>query len=151
MRSLVLLDEARRRVKVADHMLTMTYPLVKDPKLLLAVLENVHRSMDTTMAAALAHARDQKKIPLYSDTLEGRYAAYRQHFAQKTPAEAMRAIGEIKETIKEHEQSPVEFRRQEKFVICSESYKVRTLTQDTLKKYIRIARSFHEHTRTVIT
>jgi hypothetical protein len=36
----VLRDKAVEKIKIADHMLFMTYPLVKDPKLLMSILEN---------------------------------------------------------------------------------------------------------------
>lgn len=148
-RSQLLFDEAGRRVKVADHMLTMTYPLVKDPKLLIAVLDNVYKSMDASMAAALVQALEQKKVPYVPEDFEGRFRAYKQYLANKnkTPVEVLRALHEIKETIQEHATSPISFRRQEKFVICTEGYKIRTLSEETLKKYVRLAKIFHTNTK----
>ena len=142
-----MLDEARKKAQVADHMLTMTYPLVKDPKLLLAVLENVHKSMDYSIEEALTQARQKKEIPTYPNTAQGRFNAYQQHLARKnqTPKELLRTIQDVKETLEEHQQSPVEFRRKESFVICDESYKVRTLTEQTLKKHIKAAKELHTH------
>ncbi|MCP3682530.1 MAG: hypothetical protein GY861_07545, partial [bacterium] len=34
-------EKARKNINVADHMFCMTYPLVKDNRLLLAILENI--------------------------------------------------------------------------------------------------------------
>lgn len=147
-----MLDEALRKVKVADHMLTMTYPLVKDPKILLAILDNIQQSMDLSIKAALTKARSEKKISPYPDNTEGRIATYQQLLAKthKTPAELIRAYQEIRETLREHETSPVEFRRKESFVICDETYKVRTLTEETLKKYLRAAKELQKHISLVI-
>lgn len=135
------MHEAARRIQVADHMLTMTYPLVKDPKLLIAVLNNLVKSMDTNMAAALR----RENIP-FNDTEQGRLAAYKRFLSRKldTPPETLRAFEEMQATLKEHSESPVAFRRQEKFVICNEGYKLRTLTPETTKKYITLAKKFHE-------
>ena len=146
-RSQLLFAEAGRRAQVADHMLTMTYPLVKDPKLLIAVLDNVFKSMDASMAGALVRALEQKKIPYVPEEFEGRFRAYKQYLSKQTPPEILRAAHEIKETIQEHATSPVSFRRQEKFVICSEGYKIRTLSEETLKKYIQHAKTFHTITK----
>jgi hypothetical protein len=38
-----LKKEARERLKNADHLITMTYPLVKDNRLLLAAIDNLSR------------------------------------------------------------------------------------------------------------
>jgi hypothetical protein len=134
--------EAARKLRVADHMLTMTYPLVKDPKLLIAVLENVYQGMDATMGSMLLRERQAKRIPLYSDSAEGRLMAFRKHLGQKVPGTVLRTISEIRETIHEHKKSPVEFSRAGKFVICSEGYRVRTLSSDDLKRHIIVAKDF---------
>lgn len=135
------MHEAARRIQVADHMLTMTYPLVKDPKLLIAVLNNLVKSMDTNMTAAL-----RRENIAFNDTEQGRLAAYKRFLARKlqTPPETLRAFEEMQATLNEHAASPVAFRRQEKFVICNEGYKLRTLTPETTKKYIMLAKKFHE-------
>ena len=40
-------DKAKRHVKIADHMLTQTYPLIQDPKLLIAVMDNIFNAFDS--------------------------------------------------------------------------------------------------------
>lgn len=136
-----MLDEAARRIRIADHMLTMTYPLVKDPKLLIAVLSNLVKSMESSMNEILT--RDN--IP-HSNTSQGRLAAYKQYIARKynIPAETLRAYEEMCATLTEHKESPVTFRRNEKFVICNEGYKLRTLSPATAKKYVALAKTFQQ-------
>jgi hypothetical protein len=136
-----MLDEAVRRIRVADHMLTMTYPLVKDPKLLIAVLSNLVKSMESSME----HVLTQENIS-HSNTPQGRLTAYKQYIARKrsTPAETLRAYEEMSATLKEHEESPIAFRREEKFVICNEGYKLRTLSPATAKKYVALAKIFQQ-------
>ena len=136
-----MLDEATRRIQVADHMLTMTYPLINDPKLLIAVLSNLIKSMDASISAALA----RENIP-FNNTLQGRLAAYKRHLTRKLgiPPETLRAYEDMQATLKEHAASPVTFRRNEKFVICNEGYKLRTLTPMTAKKYVALTRTFHQ-------
>ena len=48
-----LRDMARKKIQIADHMLTMTYPMIKDPKLLLAVMENIFLALTNSIAASL--------------------------------------------------------------------------------------------------
>lgn len=131
---------ALQKLKVADHMLTMTYPLVEDPKILLAVLENIQASMDHAIHDKLLKARQDKKIPRYSETEQGRYAAFREHLAQNYSKKTIRHIKEVYETLQEHKKSPVEFRRKEKFVICDDNYDTKTLSEATLREYIETAK-----------
>ena len=136
-----MLDEAARRIRTADHMLTMTFPLVKDPKLLIAVLSNLCKSMDLSMAGTL----EREKIP-FSNSEQGRLAAYKRYLSRKlrTPPETLRAYEEMQSTLKEHAASSVAFRRNDKFVICNEGYKLRTLTESTAKKYVALAKTFQQ-------
>ncbi len=128
---------ALQKLKVADHMLTMTYPLVEDPKILVSVLENVQQSMDDVIHNKLLKARQEKKIPLYSDTEQGRFSAFMEYLAKNYSKKTIQHIKEVYETLQEHKKSPVEFRRKKTFVICDEQYQTKTLSEATLKEYIQ--------------
>jgi len=131
---------ALQKLKAADHMLTMTYPLVEDPKILLAVLENIQASMDNAIHDKLLKARQEKKIPRYSETAQGRYAAFMEHLAKKYSKNTIRHIKEVYEILQEHKKSPVEFRRKEMFIICDDKYRTKALSEATLREYIETAK-----------
>lgn len=134
---------ARKRLGVADHILTQTYPLLQDPKLLLAVLQNIYGAVSAGIDALLEHEADRVPQPL-PQTFEARLALFHQHLAPHyaIPRGFLRFVGELRETIKEHEESPVEFARKESFVICDEGYRVKTLTVEQLTKYLERAKAF---------
>lgn len=140
----ILHIEANRLLKTADHMLTTTYPLVNDPKLLLAILQNTMKSMDLNIAGLLAEARSKKLIPVFNDAPESRLTAFKLHFAKKLAVkDDLVALSEMKELLKEHKLSPVEFTKKEKLVICDENYKIHTLTPNKLKSFLNIGKHFH--------
>ena len=56
-----LREDARKRLQVADHLLTITYPLVKDAKLLLTISENLYYCVENAMNALLEHEKLFKK------------------------------------------------------------------------------------------
>jgi len=62
-----LRELSKKRIRVADHMLTMTYPLVQDSKLLLAVVENIFLALTYIMGSVLHYERTFKRIPLFQD------------------------------------------------------------------------------------
>ena len=135
---------AVRYLQTADHMVSVTYKLVKDAKLLLAVLENLNNSLQHTMDSILYYDRLFKRIPLFQDTFESKYNMFRLKSARlhKLDSEYITMIAEIKELLDEHKKSPVEFVRNDKLVICNSSYNMKTLSIDELRTHIARAKLF---------
>ena len=59
------LEKAKVYIRNADHMLTMTYPMVRDPKLLVAVAENLFNGLTSTVTALLYHERANGLPPFH--------------------------------------------------------------------------------------
>src|SRR3989338_261446 len=76
-------ERARRNIQLADHMLTQTYPLVKDPKLLLAVIENIFLALTNAMASVLYYERLFKRIPPFHDNFESKFYLFKMKTAMK--------------------------------------------------------------------
>ena len=51
-------------------------------------------------------------------------------------------IRDIKEVILQHRKSPIEFSRKDKFVICDGDYKMKVVSINDIKEYIRETREF---------
>ena len=140
------LNKAKRYVKVADHMLTMTFPLVKDPRMLLAVLENIFLAYTHGMGAVLYKERMFKRIPPFHETFESKFNMFRDKLVPRFNIDKahLRSMQEIKEIVYEHKTSPVEFSRKDRFVICSNDYRMKAITVLDLKKYLANAKVFIE-------
>ena len=134
----ILRDKAMQKIKVADHMLFMTYPLVKDPKLLLSIIENIFASLDFSMSALLHYEKLFKQIPPFHDTFPSRFEIFKDKMIPKhrLSPNYLKLIREVQGIILEHKKSPVEFARKDKFVICSPSYSLKTVDTNLVKKYI---------------
>ena len=141
-RSIVL--EANKRLKLADHMLYVTYPLVKDHKLLIHILENIDKSLKCSIDAYLRYDRIYKRINANPETflekinIFSKISSKRYFFTQSD----FEFIQEIDDLIRKHKESPIEFVRGNKFVICSEDYKTRVLTAENVKNMISKAKPF---------
>ncbi len=134
------LQAAKKKIMVADHMLTQTYPLVKDPKLLLAVLENASTGMQMAMDTLLGFERTYKRIPPYQDTFNSKHMALAQ-LAKKIniPMKHIMRIRELREMVEQHKKSPVEFSRQGDFIICDSEFRMKRITVHDLKTCINEA------------
>ena len=62
-----LRDSAGKKLQIADYMLTMTYPLVKDQKLLLSAVENLFLAYSYSISSLLHYERLFKRIPPFPD------------------------------------------------------------------------------------
>ena len=137
-------EKAKKNLKIADHMLGVTFPLVKDTKLLLAVIENVFLAYTNSIAAILYYERLFKKIPPFQETFEGKLNMFRESCVErhKIDKSYLIEVQDIKDIIIEHRKSPVEFKRGDRFVICSESYRIKTISAKDIQKYIDKAKLF---------
>ena len=78
-----LRDAANKKLKLADHILTMTYPMVKDPRLLLSSLENLFLAYTYGMSSLLYYERLFKRIPLFPDNFAGKFEMFRDKCSKK--------------------------------------------------------------------
>ena len=112
-------EKAGYKLKIADHMLTMTYPLVKDTKLLLIILENIFLSMTYAMTAILYYERLFKRIPAFTDNFESKFHMFKEKCVNRYNIDIkyLRVMKDLKDILIEHKKSPMEFERKGKFVI----------------------------------
>ena len=147
----ILLEQSKKKLNIANHMLTMTYPIVKDAKLLLAVLEGTFLSLTNALGAILYYERLFKRIPSFQDNFDSKFNILKEiadkHQIKK---EHMEMIKEIKGIILQHKTSPVEFTRNDRLVICSDNYQMKQISYDNLKEYIANAKSFINKANTIV-
>ena len=136
--------KAVRNIKIADHMLTVTYPLVNDPKLLVAVMENTFLSMTQAMAALLHYERLYKRVPPFYNNFESKFNMFKERCVKKHELDPgfLLMMQSLKEFLVEHRKSPVEFSRGGRFVVCSDSYKMKTISITEMKKNVERAKVF---------
>jgi len=147
----LLRDTARKKIQIADHMLTMTYPMVKDPKLLLAVMENIFLALTNSVAALLYYERTYKRAPPFQDTFVSKFNIFRKCVSRYNIDEShLIMLKEIKDIILQHKKSPVEFTRNDSFIICSENYQMKTISLEKMKNYISKSRLFIQNINSII-
>lgn len=146
-------DKAKRNLQVADHMIYMTYNIVKDPKLLLAIMENIFLALTHSMSSVLYYERLFKRVPPFTDNFESKFSLFREKCAPKfnVEKEYLDLIREVKGIILEHKKSPVEFVRKDRFVICNGNYKMKTISVEQIKKYVSQTKVFVGNMNTIVS
>ncbi len=135
-----LLEEAKRSLKMADHMIYITYPLLKENRLLIKILEQIYLVMLNVVKAVLQHEYYFKRIELQNNaeanfsiftSLSGRY---------KITPEQVQNIKSVLILMEKHRKSPTEFVRRDKFVILSDDMSAESITAEMIKHFINDAK-----------
>lgn len=136
------LQKAVHEIRIADHMIYVTYPVIKDKRLLLKALDQVYDSIVFVINSILQYDYLNKRVTLSANAHENFDT-----FVTKSVSRyniTQEELGDIKELLyltESHRKSPLEFMRKEKIVIMSDSLKTTIIDTDRLKKYLNLAKS----------
>jgi len=145
------LNKASSMLKAADHMLYMTYPLVKDKRLLLKIMNEIHEVVLNTVNSILQFEYYNKNINLYKNAREN-FAVFRSRCAPRynIQSEQIVKIMEIFELAEKHKQSPFEFVRNDKVVIMSNAIHTEVITIEKMKDFLFLAKDLLKKAEAVI-
>ncbi len=136
--------EALIKIKAADHMLTQTYPALKDSKILMSVLSNLIAGVEQTVTAILHYDRAFHKIPPFHDNFASKLHLFRNTSAgMHDIANFVPFIAKMNDYLERHKSSQVEFSRKDSFVMADDSYNLRAVTAKDLKKFLDEAKSLY--------
>ncbi len=130
--------------KTADHLTYMTFPLIKDNKLILTILENINIALINGMNSILEFERLYKRVSPLPENFDMRYDMFQKLVSRRydIKLEELSLIRSIKNIIDNHKNSPVEFSRPGKFVICSKDFRMKTVSIDEIKQYLILTKGF---------
>ncbi|MBI4145335.1 hypothetical protein HY493_03970 [Candidatus Woesearchaeota archaeon] len=152
MRASSSLQEAQQRLGVANHLLGRTYPAVNDSRILLAVAKELQQALLDTTNALLEQELAAKRIPALVKDPDSRLELLQEALEHHdSDASYHAAVKEFSDLIALHQNSPVEFAKPDRFVICDKDYKVTTVTADTLKRSLATARSFIQAVERIVS
>jgi hypothetical protein len=150
--SSTLLSDANRQVQIADHLLTVTYPMVKDPKLLLSVMEHCRKAIEDSAQAVVEHHVGNGDYELPQHVMRnGRHdavAAFADLVKIRSPNipaanEAVALCHEWRQTLQEHKDTHTAFKRDEKLVIADEGFEqLKEVSPAGLKESLRTLKRF---------
>ncbi len=140
----LLLQKSNQALKTADHLTYITYPLINDVKLSITIVENLYLSLVYSMNALLRYDYLFKRIPYFPEDFNLKLEIFRSKVAPryKIEKEFIILIQDIKEIMDKHKSSNMEFRRKNKFVICTDNFKTQTITINTIKEYLSKTKPF---------
>lgn len=145
------LKEAEATIRAADHMIYVTYQLVKDKKILLRMLLNIKDATTKCINIILQHDYIYKKVKLYNDTKLN----FREFETKSAPRCSINSndialIKELFQISEAHKTSPMEFIKEDKLVILSHDMKPTTITFEKTKEFLNVAKKLLSKTQAKI-
>ena len=138
--------EANKAFNTADHLIYVTYPVLRDNKLLAIALEHLHTALLRGMAALLYYDVSYKRISVFPSEFTSQFRLFKESSAKRygIGEDLCLVISDVAEMVQQRRQSPIEFSRKDTYVIASPTYKLRTLTIEKMKKYLGTTKTFME-------
>lgn len=141
--------EAEKKIRTTDHLITQTYPMLQEPKMLLVGLKSMHEAQIQIINSILEYEIlfNRAKNP---STKEEKIIEFKKHSKRLALEKYTQLIQETKEILDIQKTSPVEFFRQNSLVICDNDYKITKITEEIVKKTLIQTKEFLTESKKII-
>ena len=146
------LNRALKALQIADHMTYITFPLIKEKRLLLKILDEIYSSLLNAINSILQFEYLYKRIQLYRDPKEN----FRTFIEKCAPRyeltkEQVDMILDIFALEEKHKKSPMEFIKNNKVVIMSESLNTNYIDLQKIKEFLILSKEIVRKAKERIT
>ena len=147
---------AKKKYLSAEHMVSVTYGITKDPKILISVLNDCFNAVSNAMDAILALETSygiisgaaaspdgdfDEKISLFVSSVAPSLCIEKKHID---------LIKTLHDYVSGHRNSPIEFSKDGAFIICDDEYKMKTIDLEDTIKLVSESKSFINLTDTLV-
>jgi hypothetical protein len=142
------LQEADKKIRAVDHMLYVTYPLVKDKRLLLKILLEAKNSIADCINSILQYEYLYDRITLQKDA-KTNFRIFIDQCSKRysITSQEIKKILDLFEIIEKHKESPFEFIKENRIVILSENMHQKIITIEETKEFLNLAKKVLEKTK----
>ena len=136
------LENAFMSLRKADHIVYVTFPWIRDKKLLLLGFEELYKTIYNLINAILQYEYLYKRISLYKNQRDN-FETFRTECSRRygISVNEINIILNIFNIFKKHKESSMEFMRKEKIVIMMDNFKNETLDLEKLKIFLLLAKN----------
>ena len=150
------LQEAHKIIQTLDHLMYVTFPLIKDKNILLKILLETKTATVKCINCILQREYLYKRISLYKNP-KTNFRIFCEKCAKryKITGKEIELILELFNLVEKHKKSSMEFAKNGRVIILSERLDSKILTVENLKEFLalskNILRKINETTRAKIT
>jgi hypothetical protein len=139
-----MLENGKKSLKVADHMLTITHNIVNDPKLFLIVLQKLYACHYSIIEALLNYDLYNKRIPPFPNSFPEMFNLFKVRMQRRYSLnqEYVLLVQDVYYLFKQHKEGPVGFSRKGSYVLCSTNYDMKVLSKQLLDGHVQKTKLF---------
>lgn len=139
-----LLDAAKKEIELADHLIYVTYPMIKETKFMLAISEHVIKAANQALHALLEFEHTYKRVEMFSTNFAVMISVYRNKIEQfyNFDQKFYRLLSKLQEIQRMGAESAVRFKRGERYVLAGHDYRLTTIDYESVKRYSNLTKSF---------
>ena len=136
------LEEAHKIILIADHMFYVTFPLIKDKKLLLKILSDTKIAISKCISSVLQYEYLYKRIKLFNNP-KTNFRTFEEKCARRynITEQEIKLILELFEVVEEHKKSSMEFLKNQKIVILSKNLQQKIVPIEKVKEFLILAKN----------
>ncbi len=145
------LEKSEKTIQTAGHLLYVTYPLVREKKLLLKILTEIKNGIANCINAVLQYEYLYGRIRLSSNSKINFKRFLEKCCPRYNISETeTKKIIKLFEIIKKHKESPFEFVKEDKVVILTENMNSETITLEKVKEFLEISKNVLQKAKGII-
>jgi len=142
------LEEAEKLIKTTDHLIYLSFPLLKDKRILLKAVIKIKEVLNKCINSILKYDFLDKKIRLYKDPKKN-FKVFKDTSAKRyniNPQE-IKEIIEIFDLAEHQEKSSMEFMKNNQVIILSETMQQKQVTLEKTKSFLFLAKNILKKTK----
>ncbi len=141
-----LFESASKEIDLADHLLCITYPAVKDLKMLVAVEEHIIKAVFESLHALLEFLRQNKKIEAFStnkhamvDVFQRKVIGEKESVFNLTDKHFLSRLIDLDLHMRK---STFQFKRGDSYILALEDKSIKALNDTIVKNHTNFAKDF---------
>jgi hypothetical protein len=145
------LKEGLKELRIADHMIYITHPIIKDKRLLLSSLDKIYDALKKLINAFLQYEYLNKRIQINPDPRIN-FETFMIKICPKygISNQEIDKIREFIHLVESHKKSPLEFTRKEQVIVLSDDLSTNQINPEKLKDYIFLAKNLFRKAQIIL-
>ncbi len=145
------IKETERIINNADHMFYVTFPLIKDKKLLLKIILEIKKAIVNCINLILKREYLFKRISLYKDP-RSNFSTFKEKCAPRynITNQEIKLIMELFEIFNKHKQSSMEIMKNDRIFIISENLELKMIQIEKIREFLTVSKEILKKTKTPI-
>ncbi|MBU0894499.1 MAG: hypothetical protein KKF48_00895 [Nanoarchaeota archaeon] len=145
------LQKAEKTINTCDHIVYVTFPLIKDKNLLLKVFTETKKGIGYCINAILQYEYLYKRIKLFKNPkINLRTFQEKCSIRYNITKQENNLITNLFNLAENHKKSSMEFMRNEKIIILSENLETKSISIEKIKEFLILAKNILEKSKNKI-